>query len=58
VTSWLVPSAGQKIPVQPGCRRSGLLKTVFFRQVRELKMQRKIHAVLYGVLNAPFIIYG
>jgi len=59
VTGWLVPSAGQKIPVQPGwylslvrrsqyslagtfdCRRSHLLKTGFFRQARELKIQGK-----------------
>ncbi len=33
VTGWLVPSAGQKIPAQ--------LKTGFFRQVMELKIQRK-----------------
>ncbi len=65
VTGWLVPSAGQKIPVQPGwylplarrsqyslagtfdCKRSHLLKTGFFREVRELKIQGKIEAVLY-----------
>jgi len=43
VTAWLVPSAGQKIPAQPGwyLPRSRLLKTGFFRQVRELKIQRK-----------------
>jgi hypothetical protein len=42
----MVPSAGQKILVQPGWylppRRSRLLKTCFFRQVRrELKIQTK-----------------
>jgi hypothetical protein len=47
VTDWLVPSAGQKIPVQYSLastfhsRRSRLLKTGFFRQVTELKIQRK-----------------
>jgi hypothetical protein len=53
VTGWLVPSTGQKIPVQPGWhlppqkiplthrRRSPSLKTGFFRQVRELKIERK-----------------
>jgi hypothetical protein len=44
-TGWLVPSAGQKIPVQLGWylprRRSHLLKTSFFTQVREMKIQRK-----------------
>jgi hypothetical protein len=51
VTGWLVPSAGQKIPVQPGWylppQIPSLLKIGFFRQViRELKIQRKIQAVL------------
>ncbi len=45
VTSWLVPSAGQMILIQPSWylphSRSCLLKTGFFRQVRELQMQRK-----------------
>ncbi len=45
VTCWLLPSAGQKIPVVLAgtChrRRSRLLKTGFFGQVRELKIQRK-----------------
>jgi len=45
VTGWLVPSAGQNIPVQLGLylppKRSPLLKTGFFRQVRELKIRRK-----------------
>jgi hypothetical protein len=45
VTGWLVPSAGQKIPVQPGeylpPQKIRLLKTDFFGQVRELKMRRK-----------------
>ncbi len=48
VTGWLVPSAGQKIPVESlagttfHCKRSCLLKTGFFlRHVRELKIQRK-----------------
>jgi hypothetical protein len=37
VKGWLVPSAGQKIPVQPGWylhrRRYRLMKTGFFMQV-------------------------
>jgi hypothetical protein len=41
VTSWLVPSRAS--------RRSPLRKTGFFMQVRELKIQRKIQAVLYEV---------
>jgi hypothetical protein len=45
VTGWLVPSHGQKIPVRRGWsfhrRRSPLLKTGFFREVMELKIQRK-----------------
>jgi hypothetical protein len=46
VTGWLVPSAGQKIPVQPGwylpLEKIPLVeKTCFFRQVMELKIQRK-----------------
>ncbi len=49
VTSWLVPSASQKIPVKPTFPswRSPLRKTGFFRQVRQLKIQRKVQAVLY-----------
>jgi hypothetical protein len=35
-------------------RRSHLLKTGFFWQVRELKIQGKIQAVLYGILQRPF----
>jgi hypothetical protein len=34
------------------CTRSPLLKTGFFRQVRELKTQRKIQALLYVVCKA------
>jgi hypothetical protein len=45
VTGWLVPSAGQKIQYNLAGtfhrRRSCLLKTGFFRQARELKLQRK-----------------
>jgi hypothetical protein len=44
VTSWLAPSAGQKILVLAGTfhpKRSRLLKTGFFMQVMELKIQRK-----------------
>jgi hypothetical protein len=39
MTGWLVPSAGQKITIEPGRSRS--LKTGFFRQVRELEIQKK-----------------
>ncbi len=43
VTGWL--DADQNVPVRPGWylhrRRSRLLKTGFFRQVRELKIQMK-----------------
>ncbi len=45
VRGWLVPSAGQKIQYNLAStfhrRRSCLLKTGFFRQARELKLQRK-----------------
>jgi hypothetical protein len=46
VTGWLVLSAWSEQPEYSlagtfHCRRSGLLKTGFFRQVRELKIQRK-----------------
>jgi hypothetical protein len=44
VTGWLAPSAGQKILVLAATfhpKRSRLLKTGFFIQVRELKIQRK-----------------
>jgi hypothetical protein len=46
VSGWLVPSAGKKIPVQPGWylppqKILRLLKTGFSRQVRELKIQKK-----------------
>jgi hypothetical protein len=45
VTGWLVPCAGQKIQYSLAGtfhrRSSRLLKTGFFRQVRELKIQRK-----------------
>jgi hypothetical protein len=44
VTGWLAPSAGQNILVLAGTfhpKRSRLLKTGFFMQVRELKIQRK-----------------
>jgi len=45
VTGWLVPSAGQKTPVQPGWYlpggRSRSMKTGVFRQVMDLKIQRK-----------------
>jgi hypothetical protein len=44
VTGWLAPSAGHKILVLAGTfhpKRSRLLKTGFFMQVRELKIQRK-----------------
>jgi hypothetical protein len=56
VTGWLVPSAGQKILVQPAGiflrRRYRLLKTGIFRQVRELKIQRKNPgSALRGVKN-------
>ncbi len=42
---WLVPSAGQKIPVQPGWylppQKIPIAENRFFRQVRELKIRRK-----------------
>jgi hypothetical protein len=46
VIGWLVPSAArQKIPAEPGWhlqpQKIHLLKIGFFRQVRELKIQRK-----------------
>ncbi len=47
VIGWLVPSVGQKHPSRAWLvctfhhRRSRLLKTGFFRLVRELKIQRK-----------------
>jgi len=46
VTGWLVPSAEKKIPEQPGWylppQKIPLAEnTGFFRQVRELKIQRK-----------------
>jgi hypothetical protein len=45
VTGWLVPSAGQKSQYSMAGtfqrRRSRLLKTGFFRQVRELEVGRK-----------------
>jgi hypothetical protein len=42
VTGRLVPSAGQKIPVQPGWYLPPQkIRLCFFRQVRELKIQRK-----------------
>jgi hypothetical protein len=45
VTGWLVPSIGQKIPMQPSWylppQKIPLAGRNFFRQVRELKMQRK-----------------
>jgi hypothetical protein len=45
MTGWLVPSAGQKIPVQLGCylplQKIPLAETGFFRQARKLKIQRK-----------------
>jgi hypothetical protein len=46
VTCWLVPSAGQKIPIHPGwylpTQKFPLAeKTGFFWQVMELKIQRK-----------------
>jgi hypothetical protein len=40
VTVWLVPSSGQKIPVQPGWYLP-LAENRFFRDLRELKIQRK-----------------
>jgi hypothetical protein len=47
-TGRLVPSVGQKIPRSQyrlagtfHCKRSRILKTGFFKQVRELKIQRK-----------------
>ncbi len=55
VTSWLVPSAGQKILVQPSWylprSRSRLLKTGLFRQVGSCKCKGKIQAVLYDGSN-------
>jgi len=45
MTGWLIPSAGQKIPVQPGCyrppQRIPLAETGFFSPARKLKIQRK-----------------
>ncbi len=44
MTVWLVPSAGQKIPVEPGWYlppQKILLAENRFLQLRELKMQRK-----------------
>jgi len=45
VTGWLVPSAGQKIPVQHGWylppQKIPLAENRFLQQARELKIQRK-----------------
>jgi hypothetical protein len=47
VTGWLIPSTGQNIPIQPGWYLPPQQKiplgekTGFFRQARELKIQRK-----------------
>ncbi len=45
VTCWLVPSAGQKIPVQHDWylppQKIPLAENIFLQQARELKIQRK-----------------
>jgi len=54
VTGWLVPSAGQKIPVQPDWylppQKIPIAENRFLQagKVRELQIQGKVQAVLYN----------
>jgi len=61
VSGWLVPSAGQKIPVQPGWylppRKFPIAENKFF-QVRELKYEGKIQVVLYGLMTVNLELYS
>ncbi len=54
VTSWLVASAAQKIPVQPGWYLPQPKKTGFFRQVMELEIQMKNR----GITLRPGLMAG
>ncbi len=57
MTCWLIPSAGQKIQVQHMAgtfhrRKSCLLKTGFFSQGREMKVQRKNRGSALGLCSS------
>jgi hypothetical protein len=64
VTDWLVPSAGQKIPVHPDwylpLQKIPIAENRFLQacKVRELKIQGKVQAVLYnlGVVTQLFLL--
>ncbi len=59
VTGWLVPSAGQKIPVQHGWylppQKIPLAEYRFLQQARELKIPRKNQGSLYVFVCNSFL---